>query len=554
MGKGGNWLHPLVVAVVLFLFWLAYPQICSPKLDSPTYDESLFIAEGVYIWRQADYSFAMQHPPMTAILIGIPLQSMALDVPTRREILDENIESDGKDPIMSNYVRDYPPDQLVRNPHYIGYHLIYGYNRWDADEIFTRCRRVVQLMHYILVFFVYLIARKLFNNLAAIIAATIALFDPNLVAHGHLCTTDLPAALFAVAAFYFLIVATESGKLRWEIIALWGISLGLMCATKYSCLLFLVIYIGIFLWAFRHNMRWAIVSAATAIGVGFVVCLIIGGFSLEPYTETLKQLMSGMERGRPSYLLGHYSMSGFPLYYLATLLFKMPLGLLLLAIAGIFAGAFRWRARGHTIGETALWLTAIVFLVSTIAFHGISLGIRHILVIYPFLIFIGVSIVPSARKYSAATFAALLLTAVFLIESIPAMRDSIPFFNWPSRRAAYEGKLLADSNIDWGQDLGRLEEFCVRNNIRLLHLRYFGTADPHYHLSEIPGSSLDIMGPEYNNEPGPAGWYAVSFQRSLGVIGRSRAPGDWSEPLGWLSETEPYARVGGSILIYHYQP
>jgi hypothetical protein len=147
----------------------------------------------------------------------------------------------------------------------------------------------------------------------------------------------------------------------------------------------------------------------------------------------------------------------------------------------------------------------------------------------------------------------IVLLALSLVESVPSMHNSIPFFNWPSRKAAYEGKLLADSNIDWGQDLGRLGDFCILHDIRHLRLRYFGTADPTYHLSDIPGFTLDIMGPEYNKPTGPPGWYAVSLQRLLAVRGRVKNP-DGGKALWWLREMEPFARVGGSLFLYNYSP
>jgi hypothetical protein len=210
--------------------------------------------------------------------------------------------------------------------------------------------------------------------------------------------------------------------------------------------------------------------------------------------------------------------------------------------------------RKGSAGITALWLVPALFLASTVIFHSNNLGLRHALIVYPFLIIIGTSILPQIRKPSVMTYAGLLLTALFLLESIPAMHNSIPFFNQLSRKPAYEGKLLADSNIDWGQDLARLSYFCMRNDIRHLHLRYFGTADPNYHLGDIPGFKLDIMGPEYNDEPGPPGWYAVSLQKLLTVRAMAKDPGTREVGLYWLREMKPYARVGGSIFIYHIPP
>ncbi len=541
---------PLLLAVGLALFWLLNPAICSIDLDSPTFDEGMFIAGGVYILHNDDYSIVIQHPPLAKILIALPTTRMPLELPSPAEIVEMNYARDKDDPILHTYVENYPPDQLARNPYYIGYHMLYNYNLWDMPEIFFKCRRAVQLMHYLLVFLLFLLVRKIFSADAAIVAACIAFFDPNMVAHGHLCTTDMPAALFTVLSVLLLTHAIDTERPRPAMVLLWGISLGLMGAVKFSTLIIIITEAAIFLWVFRTHFRDALLGLLGAAVIALIACFIIGGYSFGPYSIALKQLAVSLGKGRPSYLLGNYSQTGFPLYYFATLLFKMPTALILMFLAGIVLAFRRKGGYGRSPAQASLWLILAVFLASTIIFHGNNLGLRHLLVIYPFIIAIAASIFPPVPRLKGLSGIGIIMLVLVLLESIPAMYNSIPFFNLPSRNAAYEGKLLADSNIDWGQDLARLGQFCRRNRVGHLRLRYFGTADPFIHLGDIPGLTVDIMGTEYNDSPGPPGWYAVSMQKLLRVRKMS-ASADEDSGLQWLRDIEPVGRAGGSILIYH---
>jgi hypothetical protein len=553
LGKRRDFLAPVLLAVALALFWLFYPDICSIDLDSPTFDEGMYITQGIYILHNDDYSLAIQHPPLSKILIALPTTGMDLELPSPEQVVETNVAGDRGDPILDSYVENYPPDQLARNPYYIGYHMLYTCNLWDMPSLFLKCRRAVQLMHYILVFLLFLLVRKIFSSDAAIVAACIAFFDPNMVAHGHLCTTDMPAALFSVLSLFIFVHVLDSEKPKPAMILLWGISLALMAATKFSTLIIIFTQVVIFLWTFRKDIRGALINLLGAAVIAIIVCFIIGGYSFSPYSLALKQLLVSLGKGRPSYLLGQYSQSGFPLYYFATLLFKMPTALILMLLGGIGI-LFKLKAhdpQSHLI--KVLWLIPVVFLISTVIFHGNNLGFRHLLVVYPFLVAMAASIFPRVPKLTGMTGVGIILLLFILLESIPAMNNSIPFFNLPGRKAAYEGKLLADSNIDWGQDLSRLGEFCRRNRIKHLRLRYFGTADPFVHLGDIPGLTLDIMGTEYNEDPVPPGWYAISMQKLLGVRKTAKLSGEAGSGLQWLRDMGPAGRAGGSILIYHVE-
>jgi hypothetical protein len=106
-------------------------------------------------------------------------------------------------------------------------------------------------------------------------------------------------------------------------------------------------------------------------------------------------------------------------------------------------------------------------------------------------------------------------------------------------------RILLDSNLDWGQDLGRLKTFLARRGVERICLGYFGHVDP------------AVYGIAYSFPPThPAsGTCAVSANFLAGYpYGITYAgaqvlrvpPGAWS----WLDRYRPVARVGRSIYVF----
>ena len=104
LSNNGGWIVPFALAVVLAAFWIFNPGICSIKNDSPTFDESMFITQGIYILHRDDYSLAIQHPPLSKILMAVPTLGMELNIQRPGDITDKYYESDKADPILKTYV------------------------------------------------------------------------------------------------------------------------------------------------------------------------------------------------------------------------------------------------------------------------------------------------------------------------------------------------------------------------------------------------------------------------------------------------------------------
>lgn len=132
----------------------------------------------------------------------------------------------------------------------------------------------------------------------------------------------------------------------------------------------------------------------------------------------------------------------------------------------------------------AFWsLLLFVGLFFVVAAVGhLALGIRYVLPVYPF-IYATTAIALNAtslRRVGAAVVVALL--AWHAAENLLAYPSYISYFNEliGSRRNADE--FLIDSNLDWGQDLRRLDLWCRDNPVSQITIHYFGAGDVDYDL------------------------------------------------------------------------
>ena len=195
----------------------------------------------------------------------------------------------------------------------------------------------------------------------------------------------------------------------------------------------------------------------------------------------------------PSYLRGEYSSIGFKSYFLWTLLLKSTLPALFAVAAGFYLA----------ITRRISWKSDLAFLVIPAGVYfafavttGLNIGHRHLLPVLPFLyVLAGIvaSPVPARSSQSLWPNRALIggLLAIAVSSSFvfyPPWRPQIVFphylsyFNELAGGPRHGWRQLADSNIDWGQDLKGLKEWLDRERLeRPIYLCYFGMADPRYY-------------------------------------------------------------------------
>jgi hypothetical protein len=135
----------------------------------------------------------------------------------------------------------------------------------------------------------------------------------------------------------------------------------------------------------------------------------------------------------------------------------------------------------------------------------------------------------------------------------------LAYFNESIGGPAHGYKYVVDSNLDWGQDLGRLARWWEAEGRPPIHLSYYGSADPaRYEIEYQPLPTVAFWDcaellPE-------AHWAEASRPRSGWIVISATCLQNIGSYLGedvnfdWLRAYDPVARVGHSILVYKIPP
>jgi 4-amino-4-deoxy-L-arabinose transferase-like glycosyltransferase len=295
-----------------------------------------------------------------------------------------------------------------------------------------------------------------------------------------------------------------------------------------------------------HKFDWAIVFLQHERGISHDAGVLLQHLWLPTWVkgffEGIIALKAHNDSGHLSFLLGQQRSTGWWYFYLVALAAKTPLPLLVCGPIGLVVLAREgWRARdAWRLAPLVLFLTLLAF---ASAFSHINIGIRHVLVLYPFMALGAAHLLALAwgalRKAALGPLAVVgqgglvVLVAWQVLTLWTAHPDYLPYFN---EAVAHPDQVLVDSDLDWGQDLRRLEWRAAEIKIPKLNLAYRGTAN----LARESLPPYVIMPPW---KP-VTGWVAIS---ALAVV---------HDPKGyaWLDAYKPLELVGKTIELYYIPP
>ena len=212
----------------------------------------------------------------------------------------------------------------------------------------------------------------------------------------------------------------------------------------------------------------------------------------------------------------------------------------MIAIAG---GVIAWiLLRDRKAAWAALVLLPMLAgLVVMMAFAERPFGARYLV---PIVVILFVVASPLARLVTRRWMIAGL--GLIVILQIGHMWESHPStFAWSNPLLRESWQLAADSNVDWGQDFYRLQEWAVDQD-EAVWISYFGFG-PSFELSEIPNAvsahPYNVWGP-MQLPPSTITTYAISASNLNAFAGES---------VGLLRSYCPVEIIGRTILVYRFE-
>jgi len=258
---------------------------------------------------------------------------------------------------------------------------------------------------------------------------------------------------------------------------------------------------------------------------------------------------SNNAEGNRTYMLGRQRPRGDRLYFLLALAVKTPVALQILLLAGSLCLLLR-QARRQLEPADLFWLLPPWLYLALSSLSTLQLGIRLVLPALPFGLLISGCALQQLRE-KRRLWLAVLLVAGTAVESFRIFFHGISFFNLWAGGPDNGLKYLADSNLDWGQDLPLLRNRFDELKIRKLRLSYFGTDNPWRYFTD---RELELIAPPWNDElaagkrvlePRP-GYYAISATLLAGHLFKPQYRCFYSRFLAM----KPIAKAGYSIFIY----
>ena len=517
-----------------------------------THDEIWHLPIGIGILRGQDLSIATTgspaiaaNPPLTRIWAAIPAYLADVQVP------------------------DWESDHAAWGRKFV------SQTDWHRWYFAGRCMNIFLSLLTALV--VYQLSRSLWGEQPALLSLLLYSMSPNLIAHASVITPDMGFVLGFLFTISFSIRHAASQQWRYSIIL--GVFLGVTLLTKFTAVL-LVPLVPLLLWINRGSRVSKILLNSFIVGVTALLVVngvyffqgslsSFGSFHFQsstlstwneiswlaalPVPLPIEYILSldlqryVMEQQHPIFLDGEWSFSGFRAYFVKALLYKVPLGTLVLAAS---AGLLCLKGKPVLSARKILLslLLPAILLIAAASMTKLQLGIRYILPALSLLMILAGRWGVTWQSWIKPL--RVLLAVIFVATTLWPLRGHphhLTYFNEYAGGAIGGRQHLIDSNLDWGQDLHLVQEYIEDNEIEDVYLAYFGTFAPAELGIECELPSAETLEP---------GWHFISVNY---VMGRPHAVIDQAGNVRHLNFAEyayyrqlkPVTCLGNSIDVYH---
>ena len=451
-------------------------------------DDSMHMPAGYSYLLTHDYRLNQEHPPLIKLLSGLGLWELHLYFP---------FESPGWQQAATP---GDPEDGMVRIEE-----AFFESNAKQFERIAFYGRLPVLVIPLLLLLAAWWFTRQLFGPVPALISVFLLATEPNIAGNAIVVQNDVAAALalllFVIAVKKFVTDARVIGAL-----ALGG-ALGLGLVTKYSLVVLVpvscVIVIACVMWRLirkRSSVGAVVLSSFVVFVTAYLILIACYAFHIDRIdanesseiaswfylsgqtAEAFKRLLiwlppllpryfvSGIDMvvqdsrdGRPAFLLGQISDTGWWYYFPVAFALKTTIPFLLASIGG-FVWAVYQVLRRKCYAILYVMLPGVFYLALTMTSH-LNIGVRHLLPMFPFAAIAGAgfisAVIECGLKRSRGLGLAVAAVALVpcLVIAVSAFPNYLTYFSPLAGGAARGWQMLSDSNVETGQEVKPLARY-----------------------------------------------------------------------------------------------
>ncbi len=478
-----TFVYGVVAFVLLAVFAIQLTRVA--RLYSANWDEAHHLYDGYRILTERDYRANAEVPPLVKVLAALPLVRLHPAMPA----------PEGNSRELSAFLEGRT--FLFQN---------------GGDRLLIPARLVCTLFPLTLALLVFFTGRSLFGAGAGLMGLLLFTFDPLVLAHGTLISTDVPCACLMFATVMAGLEWARQRHVVW--LCLTALLTGLTLVTKFTGVLLLpILLVLVVAEAWRERSRatlwrglggWCLVALTGWVTVwafyGFRYAPAGAGLPISPTLATYAASIHGkgtaglllfLARFRVlpeaflwgladtkhkewdylAYMLGHVYRHGRAGYFPLAFLIKSTLPFLaLLALAPI-----AFRSSGRREKQALLFLLLpVVFYFLVITSSRFDIGARHMMPIYPFLyVLAGVVCWRLSQRGPMWMGVAALLALCQVGTSLRVAPAYMAYGNEAMGGPLAVRRYLSDSNVDWGQQLKTVRAYLDDNHVQDCWFAYF---------------------------------------------------------------------------------
>ncbi len=441
---------------------------------SLTNDEIVHIPAGYYHLVAGKFQLNNEHPPLVKMWAALPLLFIQPNEVPADEVTGNYSEETWK------YMELFWPS-----------------NREHFEAIFFWTRAMMIPITLALGLLIFLYARDLFGDRAAVFAVALYTLEPTVLAHGHIVHTDLPAT-FGFLLFFFVLRYYLKERTPQRALLL-GLASGLALIIKFSMIVVLPVLAILAIAGFIFAARLQENRKRIAIHLGLIVCVMIFVVNAAYYfrsppilaadvkwvqTQSASSFNNWMTFFRvgskvvPTYwlfgqynvmlhnrdghatsLLGQYSQNGWWYYFPVAFALKTSLPFLILAAAALGWALWSTWKRDWRF----LWLIIPFAIYAAMSMSSnINIGIRHFLPAYSFLFIAAGAFLDRLLRLKFARHLTIAIVVLLFgwisVEMLRAFPNYIPYMNQLASSHPHWW-YLSDSNVEWGDDARELADY-----------------------------------------------------------------------------------------------